>query len=378
MNNINLRNQEGYEHKNHHLNLPINQNTNHSNSPIAIETPSEPPILSQHVNDPSLHVLQYCANSAIASMTSPRTSNAFYRQLAMDLRDNKIKQVLININCFSQSPNNTSFCLETMEKLRTFAFNAGVFHSTHFKKREEKEDNFDQSFSQSTPIPPSPSQFDTDFIPLIQKIKMLMNKDLCIIFDTLNEQYQFNFHCNSMSASQRAKAIRVWMYNEENHKAMQSVLEIKVINGGLTTIPFELSLFPNVRELILDSNNIQQIPPSICELPQLRKLDLDHNLVTEIPSCIGNLKNLLTLSCFNNKLKSIPDEICQLSHLQILKISRNQIKVIPNNIHDLMHLKLLQINKNEFEYLPMGLLTLAERNCHIDMRISDIKKLLTH
>lgn len=90
-------------------------------------------------------------------------------------------------------------------------------------------------------------------------------------------------------------------------------------------------------------------------LVNLKELSLESNEIEELPLKIfSKLSNLDVLAIDRNKINSIQPELFNgLAKLQILYLSRNRIKTLPENIFSpLKNLKAIFTTKNEIEILP--------------------------
>ncbi|XP_034905372.2 uncharacterized protein [Populus alba] len=116
-------------------------------------------------------------------------------------------------------------------------------------------------------------------------------------------------------------------------------------------IPLEIQNLTNLKELILDSNNIGgSIPSTVGFLFNLILLDLSYNQITSlIPFSLGNLTSLTTLDLDGNQINgSIPLEIQNLTNLEELHLSSNSISgSIPSTLSLLSNLILLDLSYNQ-------------------------------
>ncbi|RWR97665.1 MDIS1-interacting receptor like kinase 2-like protein [Cinnamomum micranthum f. kanehirae] len=145
-----------------------------------------------------------------------------------------------------------------------------------------------------------------------------------------------------------------------------------LINGS---IPSEIGVLTNLRELLLSNNQISgSIPPSLGNLsnlvalnvheneisgpiPQeignLTKLNLlilyDNNITGFIPSTFGRLTNLLELQLLENQLSGpIPQEIGNLNNMYQLDLSNNNLTgPIPFTLGNLTELTNIDLSQNE-------------------------------
>ena len=184
---------------------------------------------------------------------------------------------------------------------------------------------------------------------------------------------------------------------EEALKSPQDVFQLELINMNLETVPKEVFLFPNLKELILAGNNLSALPEEIsklsnlefldlysnrfikfpdviCRLPSLQKLNIGFNYLKKLPPCISELKlvhslhlgvNYLgestelflppyldSLNLSGNRFQVIPNAVLNQKKLQILVFSANYLKELPKELAQLEELKQLYINQMELHRLP--------------------------
>ena len=108
-----------------------------------------------------------------------------------------------------------------------------------------------------------------------------------------------------------------------------------LFRNGLDSIPEEIGLLKNLKELTVSSNNITYVPPVIGELTNLEKISLKSNKIKNIPSSFGNLKNLKDLELDNNEIVVLPETICDLENLETLSVTNNKLTHLPNHLQEL-------------------------------------------
>lgn len=99
---------------------------------------------------------------------------------------------------------------------------------------------------------------------------------------------------------------------------------------GLKHINSSIICLSNIKELLLNNNEIETIPKDLYKLRNLEKLNLSHNKIRSIPSELGRAVSLKELHLNDNFISSVPMELGTLFALEILNISNNPL-VIPFN-----------------------------------------------
>ena len=134
--------------------------------------------------------------------------------------------------------------------------------------------------------------------------------------------------------------------------------KLKSYNNKIITLPSEIGLLSNLRELYLSNNQITTLPPEIGQLSNLQVLSLSYNRITTLPPEIGQLNQLQELWLYNNRITTLPPEIGQLSQLRKLFLDNNQIQSLPSKIGQLNQLQVLSLDRNvrvlpELKHLPI-------------------------
>lgn len=111
----------------------------------------------------------------------------------------------------------------------------------------------------------------------------------------------------------------------------------------------------NTEKLLLNHNLLLVLPFEVSLFPNLKFLDLSNNNLTHINDFLLVLVNLQTLYLKNNGLgnESLPKDFSCLSNLRELNLSGNQFTRIPSQIYQLTNLKYLYMGCNAIgEILP--------------------------
>ncbi|MEZ5174135.1 MAG: leucine-rich repeat domain-containing protein [Bacteroidia bacterium] len=122
-----------------------------------------------------------------------------------------------------------------------------------------------------------------------------------------------------------------------------SVTRLSLRRKRLRSIPLEVYLFPNLRELDLGSNKISALPDDLGRLEKLEILRLSRNKLDSLNKSIGDLKELRYLDLGKNNISKLPYEIGNLRKLEFLQIWGNEVSQLPESISDLTTLKWLDM-----------------------------------
>lgn len=117
----------------------------------------------------------------------------------------------------------------------------------------------------------------------------------------------------------------------ENFKGLKKLEILSITYNNIFDIKSICSL-TNLRQLNLETNNIEKIPNDIIKLQFLSKLNLSHNYITYIPDSLKELQNLRDLNLFSNSITRIPVQLCEINDLE-LDISENYIEYIPKEFN---------------------------------------------
>ncbi|CAN5176733.1 hypothetical protein BH09PAT2_BH09PAT2_09520 [soil metagenome] len=126
-----------------------------------------------------------------------------------------------------------------------------------------------------------------------------------------------------------------------------NVCHIVLSYKNLSTMPFELTSFPNLKILDLSHNSFTQFPVEVLELTNLRYLDLSYNKLESIPPGIGKLTNLRMLNLNYTDIFELPAEIANLSKLDTLGLAGNGFNEAPKALQN-THVKYIDYTDNPF------------------------------
>jgi len=139
------------------------------------------------------------------------------------------------------------------------------------------------------------------------------------------------------------------------------IIELKLTNNNLDTIPKSISLFDSLK-VFYSSNNIKSktLPIEFYSLKSLEFVEIQGSKLEVIDNKLNLLKNLKTLKLYFNNIHTIPSEIGGLEKLQKLFIQHNSLKILPNDIGLLRNLKELKAGNNQIANLPKNLKNLQK------------------
>lgn len=127
-------------------------------------------------------------------------------------------------------------------------------------------------------------------------------------------------------------------------------------NSGLTSVPEEVFLFPNLREIDISHNSISVLPDKFKELKHLKELHLANNNLTEVGSEITSCINLEVLQLRNNPLKTVSKEIGGMINLKELWIENvDKDCNLPPEIWNLKSLQKLRLMSANLSFIPSGI-----------------------
>jgi Leucine-rich repeat (LRR) protein len=115
----------------------------------------------------------------------------------------------------------------------------------------------------------------------------------------------------------------------------KKVLSLDCSGQKWDSLPLEIFLFTNLKELDLSKNKLSQLPEKFNSFQAIEKLDLGRN-----------------------KFENFPLVICQFPHLKTLHLDRNQITLLPEQIADLQALEYLDLYANGIEQFGEGIFLL--------------------
>ncbi len=130
-----------------------------------------------------------------------------------------------------------------------------------------------------------------------------------------------------------AREIREWLTSRDNLGTIELITNIDLHHAQLDVIPKELALFPNLKSLSLNNNQIVDLSP-LTFLTSLQELYLNDNCIDDIAP-LTSLTQLKTLALKGNLIK----DLAPLTHLTQL----TDLNLIYNCIDDIAPLASLAL-----------------------------------
>ncbi|KAK7873516.1 hypothetical protein R5R35_008778 [Gryllus longicercus] len=144
-----------------------------------------------------------------------------------------------------------------------------------------------------------------------------------------------------------------------NFRSLSSLSRLRLERNRLTSLDF-LPERCNLRNLDVSGNALTSLAGPLKNCAELTFLGLESNLITSIPSDVfSRMSKLKHLYLFKNKIAAIPDgTFAHLSALIDLTLQMNpNIQLSSGSFQGLSHLQYLDLSFNELRNLPAGLFT---------------------
>ncbi|GAB4045615.1 leucine-rich repeat domain-containing protein [Spirosoma litoris] len=153
---------------------------------------------------------------------------------------------------------------------------------------------------------------------------------------------------------------------------LKSIEILNLRNNALTTLPENIHKLSNLKQILLDGNEISELPNSFCRLPSITNISLRGNDLVYLPENIGKLKKLNQFILSENQLSTLPDSICELIYLTSIDLSDNRLIGLPDDFGNIKYLNNLNLNRNQLVELPESIgdfefllnLNLSENNIY--------------
>ncbi len=192
---------------------------------------------------------------------------------------------------------------------------------------------------------------------------MMTTKRIALHFMLL---FTLNWICGSEVMAQKQETVRygdndngvVYTSLEKALKDPQHVYRLKLTKlSKQDSLPEELFLLTELRELTLKGCKLNIVNQRIGELTKLQYLNLEKNRILRLPNSIGNLLELRILIINRNLLETLPDSISRLYNLSTIDAWDNPLYVLPESISALentlqvLDLRQIPLTKSEYEVM---------------------------
>lgn len=169
------------------------------------------------------------------------------------------------------------------------------------------------------------------------------------LLDTTNVIGKFKFRVRDAS------------YNRSKQMAEEKLAEFVILTQGkpdtikslnlsdceLTALPKELSLFKNLEELDVNSNNFQDTNlDELCKLKKLKTINLAGCSLLTIPQGVLCSLSLEDLHLYDNNIATLPNLFFRLSKLKKLSLGENKLTSVTSNIYKFQNLEELYLQGN--------------------------------
>lgn len=139
---------------------------------------------------------------------------------------------------------------------------------------------------------------------------------------------------------------------------LNSLLELALVDNGLTYLPEELGVLSKLRVLDVSNNQLSTLPATLYQLTCLQTLVLGHNQLTtdSFPPCSTEpFPHIQYIDVVGNKLTALPSLVYASQSLLDIKASHNCIETLMPEIGSLVSLKSIQMHNNSLKDIPSEL-----------------------
>ncbi|KAF5294723.1 hypothetical protein FQA39_LY00207 [Lamprigera yunnana] len=148
------------------------------------------------------------------------------------------------------------------------------------------------------------------------------------------------------------------------------ILELR--ENHLSSLPKSLKQLSDLRRLDISSNMFRNFPDVIGTMTSITELWMNDNFISEVPDYLGSLVKLLHFDISCNRLEKLSTTIGFCSNMTLLLLSMNDLKELPDAIGNLIALHTLKVDHNLLESLPdnIGCLQNLEE---LDVQFNNLK-----
>lgn len=128
--------------------------------------------------------------------------------------------------------------------------------------------------------------------------------------------------------------------------------ELYLNENQLESLPDEIGLLVNLKELDIPGNKLVALPASFTRLRKLEILHAEGNQLAKLPKGLGGLEALRKVYLQHNRLTKLHASLGRCTKLEVLNAEDNRLSKVAKRIGDLPKLKHLLLANNEITELP--------------------------
>jgi Leucine-rich repeat (LRR) protein len=133
---------------------------------------------------------------------------------------------------------------------------------------------------------------------------------------------------------------------KEALKDPEQVYKLKLKGLKLDSLPNEIFLLTNLRELTINNCKLQILNANISQFSHLLYLNVSKNRLVRIPEQLFDLKNLKILIISRNGIDRLPENIGNATQLEMIDAWDNPLYVLPESINNLKNsLKMIDLRQ---------------------------------
>jgi len=140
-----------------------------------------------------------------------------------------------------------------------------------------------------------------------------------------------------------------------------TITSLRLWNCGFKKLPKEISLFKNLTDLDLESNDLSNADLSLLSsLTKMKTISFQNCNLTKFPTVVFSFKQLTRLNIWNNGIKELPSQLFQMTSLKELEIGANDYSELPAEIGNLKNLEMLSVASTSVRTFPKTILQLTK------------------
>ena len=179
----------------------------------------------------------------------------------------------------------------------------------------------------------------------IKDIVPLMNRD-SMKYKNLMDKFKNHNNKNTISLKSCKLMDRFELCDREGQ------FELDISDLSLEDWPDQASMFPNIRRLLANKNNIKIIP-NLSYFIGIEYINLSNNRIKDLNDVKFSLiRTLKVLDVSRNFIEYLPDDIINLPILENLQVHRNKLAEFPSGMSNLYSLKIINAEYNNLRSIP--------------------------